>query len=336
MKNSSIEWTDHTFNPWEGCTKVSEGCKNCYAETLVDKRFGRVKWGKGNPRRRTSEATWKQPLKWNSQGLLCVDCNQPIIGVDCECGQVGAIGKMRRPRVFCASLADIFDEEAPNEWRHDLFQLIEKCENLDFQILTKRPEKAQRYLTAVFPRKIPSNIWLGVSVENQEQADKRIPILLQIPAAVRFLSMEPLLGPVDLQYPTFNGADSIHRLEGIHWVIVGGESGHNARPMHPDWARSLRDQCQASNKTPFLFKQWGEWCPATSDYGVSGHVMPETGEKFTWIGWDGKTQNPSAHNLVEPVMGIAKQGKKIAGRSLDGREWNQFPILKSEISNLKS
>ncbi len=343
MKNSSIEWCDHTFNPWEGCTKVSEGCKNCYAEVLVDKRFGRAKWGKGNPRRRTSEATWKQPLKWNQDAAWANETKEVI---------KEHFGKeYHRPRVFCASLADVFDEEVPDEWRWDLFGLIANTPNLDWLLLTKRPEKALEFFTdkemvnegccegaaqynyfkrtgedpaewfAVhFP--LP-NVWIGTSVENQEMADKRIPILLKIPGAVRFLSMEPLLGPIDLKLTQFApdplGEGMLEYQRDIQWVIVGGESGHNARPMHPDWARSIRDQCQSA-KIPFLFKQWGEWTPYV------------TGHHYTAV----HTFSEEENIYPDGALTVKKIGKKGAGRLLDHKEYNEFPVLKSEISNLKS
>lgn len=224
-ENSKIEWCDHTFNPWEGCTKVSEGCKNCYAEALT-KRFGRTQWGPTALRRRTSDSNWRKPLAWNRKAE-----------------QEGC-----RYRVFCASLADVFEwNPQVEEWRFDLFIMIDQTPYLDWLLLTKRPEHIMYVLRSEFnSASFPSNVWLGTSVENQAAADKRVPELLNAPATVRFLSCEPLLGPVDL-------SQWLHR---ISWVIVGGESGTQARPMDPDWARSLRDQCQAAG-VPFLFKQWG-------------------------------------------------------------------------------
>lgn len=262
MENSKIEWTDHTFNPWIGCTKVSDGCKHCYAEAQQDKRYGRVQWGPQGKRIRTAAANWRKPLKWDREAK--------------------AAGK--RARVFCSSLADVFEEKPDqpeiDEWRSDLFELISSTPNLDWLLLTKRPEnvrKAWHWELMGYP----PNVWIGTSVENQEQADKRIPALLEIPAAVRFLSMEPLLGQV-----------YIDQLPRIDWVIVGGESGQNARPMHPYWARYIRNQCQAVG-VPFFFKQWGEWQPR--------HTL--NGEKMFRV------------------------GKHAAGRLLDGHEWNEFPLI---------
>jgi protein gp37 len=224
-ENSKIEWTDHTFNPWEGCTKVSEGCKHCYAEALT-KRFGRTQWGPTAQRRRTSDSNWRKPLAWNRKAQ-----------------QEGA-----PRRVFCASLADIFEDNPQvYDWRYDVYSLTEATPWLNWLLLTKRPENVIDMVPPVWAfRQWPHNVWIGTSVENQAAADKRLPILTCIPAPVRFLSCEPLLGPVDLS----------PWLRRISWVIAGGESGTQARPMGPDWARSLRDQCQAAG-VPFLFKQWG-------------------------------------------------------------------------------
>ncbi|ACI52239.1 Gp37Gp68 family protein [Gluconacetobacter diazotrophicus PA1 5] len=220
-ENSGIEWTDHTFNPWVGCTKISPACDHCYAEAW-DLRFGGHRWGSGADRRRTK--TWGQPVRWNRQAA----------GV-----------AARRPRVFCASLADVFDNHRSIDdgWRRDLWALIRQTTYLDWLLLTKRPQNVARYLPSDWGTGYP-NVWLGTTVENQVEHDRRVPILTAIPAAIRFLSMEPLLGPVDL-----GGA------EGLHWVIAGGESGSQHRPTDPDWFRSLRDQCAVVD-VPFLFKQW--------------------------------------------------------------------------------
>lgn len=309
-ENSKIEWTDHTFNPWMGCTKVSQGCANCYAETMMDKRYGKVKWGPQGQRVRTSAAYWRKPLKWDREAK--------------------AAGK--RARVFCASLADVFedkpDQPEMDEWRAQLMQLIQDTQNLDWLILTKRPENVMRLFSLAWQRfggnavsSLPGNVWIGTSVENQEQADKRIPALLQIPARVRFLSMEPLLGPIDLTELHYDGVVVIDALNGmvgyplphktfeqaetkawpIDWVIVGGESGQNARPMNQEWARHICGQCQEAG-VPFFFKQWGEWWP--SDQGQ-------------WI------PCPTVDPFTDSEY--YKVGKHAAGRLLDGREWNEFP-----------
>lgn len=239
-ETTGIAWTDSTFNPWIGCTKISPGCANCYAETL-DHRFGGGHWGKGAPRKRTSAANWKLPLRWNKSPRA-----------DWE-----------RPRVFCGSLCDVFDPEVPASWLADLAALIAQTPNLDWLLLTKRPESFWRWKCATVqqgashPIRWPSNVWLGVTVENQEQAEKRIPLLLEQSAAVRFLSCEPMLGPVDLRSYFSNGGDvwPSH----VDWVIVGGESGPRARPCDLAWVRSLRDQCKEA-VVPCFVKQMGANC----------------------------------------------------------------------------
>lgn len=282
---TKIEWTDVTWNPVTGCSKVSEGCRNCYAERLSH-RFG---WTK---------KPWTGPNAGENLKLHPERMEQPL--------------RWKKPRrVFVNSMSDLFHEEVPFEFIQDVFDVMVKAWWHTFQILTKRPERMKNFMERFMAQRReyaetlkdneirrqarewaahpPKNIWLGVSVENQKAADERIPYLLETPAAVRFLSCEPLLGPVDLSgYKPFDGECFCQeRVDGckprlakgcpetaIDWVIVGGESGPGARPMHPDWVRSLRDQCQQAG-VPFFFKQWG--------------------------------------------------GKKKAGRLLDGEEWNELP-----------
>ncbi|MBK8188843.1 MAG: phage Gp37/Gp68 family protein [Vampirovibrionales bacterium] len=326
-----------TFNPWVGCQKVSSGCKHCYAETLMDTRYGKVKWGPAGTRVRTSDANWRKPLTWNRQ----------------------AEKEGRRLRVFCASLADVFEgreEVAP--WRADLFELIAKTRMLDWLLLTKRPENIEPMLRAIttpggtldawrlLETGYYSNVWLGTSVENQEAADERIPKLLAAPAKVRFLSCEPLLSPVDLirlngvlvrkqthaildDRGTYGMANESVRLPvgetGIHWVIVGGESGQQARPMNPEWARLLRDQCVDAG-VPFFFKQWGEWGDPIS-ITVTGRAR---------AGWyETPPEGVNRHEFSGTMVGdvelrslrptVYRVGKAAAGRLLDGREWNETP-----------
>lgn len=298
MENSKIEWTDHTWNPWIGCTKVSPGCQHCYAEALMDGRFGRVQWGPQGTRVRTSAANWRKPLQWNKR----------------------AEEEGVRYRVFCASLADVFERKGSQrkemaEWRHDLFAMIEQTPNLDWLLLTKRPENVNDMIFQEWQTFLPSNVWIGTSVENQEQADKRIPELLSIPAAVRFLSVEPLLGPVSIaEYYQEEGKGTYSLwIDYLDWVIVGGESGPNARPMHPDWVRSIRDQCQAAD-VPFLFKQWGEFAPALS----TDHPINLGGSEYVW------TPDKNDGYLMNRI------GKHAAGRLLDGQEWNGYPVRMQE------
>ncbi len=234
--NSKIEWCDHTFNAWIGCAKVSPGCDHCYAEGYAG-RFGLAQWGAGAPRHRTSAETWKQPARW-----------------DADAARRGV-----RYRVFIESLGDFFDNEIPDEWRVDVLQLFALLPNLDPILLTKRIGNADKFLKAHPDAQwlFASRIWLGVTAVNQEEADRDIPKLLRLPAIARFVSMEPLLGPVRLGGQIACGLD---------WVIVGGESGPLARPMGPDWARSLRDECARAG-TPFFFKQWGQINPITGQVG---------------------------------------------------------------------
>ena len=283
-ENSKIEWTHHTFNPWEGCQKVGPGCDNCYAEAR-DLRFtGGAHWGPGALRRRTSKANRDKPIFWNRK----------------------AMNAGERHRVFCASLADVFDNHTSilPEWRDDLWAMIRQTSHLDWMLLTKRPGNISKMLPPDWEDGYP-NVWLGCTIVNQDEADRDIPKLLSVPSKVHFLSMEPLLGPVSLRWlaawpentPTTamspSGATSdLDGLRRIDLVIVGGESGPNARPMHPDWARSLRDQCVAAG-VAFHFKQWGEWASVPEADNESGHFK--------------------------------RVGKKLAGRLLDGRTWDQMP-----------
>lgn len=304
-ENSKIEWTDHTFNPWIGCTKISpDGCKNCYAEVLV-KRFG----DDFAVRRRTSEANWKLPRKWNARA-----------------GREG-----RRFRVFCASLADVFDNEVPVQWRRDLFDLIEATPHLDWQLLTKRIGNARRLYGEAYldsARQWPANVWLGATVVNQAEADRDIPKLLEVPARVRFLSIEPMVGPVDLRQWTLaeHGRRLIGAQPGIDWVIVGGESGRgrDIRPMHPQWARDLRDQCAAAG-VPFMFKQHGEWREPLEgerfDTSMGGAATPPA---FI-VSKDNGTVHCFHSSYIVDGQAVIRVGKKFAGRLLDGRTHDGFP-----------
>jgi protein gp37 len=283
--NTKIQWCDHTFNPWIGCTKVSPGCLNCYAEAMNTRWRAGVNWGKGAPRARTSVSNWNEPLKWDRAAAAdTIEWNRVAQGSE------DLIQEPAKPRVFCASLADWLDDEAPIAWLSDLVSIIRQTPNLDWLLLTKRPElffnrltEAGRYsnscdqldsfacrdgLTADFIEgwiqgQPPANVWIGTSIEDQTRADFRIPHLLRIPARIRFLSCEPLLGPVDIGKACgghwFTTDGSSKRL--LHWIIAGGESGPGAREMKVDWARSLATECKAV-KVPFFMKQLG---------GVSNH-----------------------------------------------------------------
>lgn len=321
-KDTKIEWCDHSWNPWRGCTKVSEGCKNCYAKTL-SKRNPKVlgMWGPQGTRVIASETMWKEPLKWNEEAKTS--------GV--------------RRRVFCASLADVFEDSTTmpaEDWlsveraRARLFQIIKDTPCLDWLLVTKRPHRVNEYVPPSWHEHgFPSNVWIGTSVENQAAADKRVPELLKIPAAVRFLSCEPLLGPVDLDkaveiapgigcFPLLlQPTETETRLCGaqgrIDWVIAGGESGPGARPMFAEWALSLRDQCIAAG-VPFFFKQHGEY--------ISLDQMKRGSLKDFEL--------RVGHQVTRRADGTDeywKLGKGVTGRELDGREWSQFPSCEVKL-----
>lgn len=332
---TKIEWTDATWNALKGCSRVSEGCRNCYAESMAARFSDAGQWGYGLATRKDGQHRWT--------GVVVLDLptlEKPL--------------RWRKPRrIFVTSVSDPFHPQVTDEMLDRLFAVIAACPQHTFQLLTKRPERMLQYFEqfrSCGPRMgwitrngerpksyggeaeliIPDdrwplpNLWLGVSVENQDVAEERIPHLLATPAAVRFLSCEPLLGPVDLtriKAPWVDWRDALRGheqgrpgasisaghfavgLSKIDWVIAGGESGPKARPMHPDWARGLRDQCAAAG-VPFFFKQWGEWHPEPD--------MPsEVQEAFELMGrWDGTS---------------LRVGKAAAGRRLDGREHLQFP-----------
>lgn len=308
-ENSKIEWTDHTFNPWIGCTKISDGCKFCYAETMMDHHYRKVKWGPQGRRVKTSESYWRKPIQWERASFVeCTECG--FRGKDL--GQIhcpgcmyytGNVWEPARQRVFCASLADVFEDNPQvADWRSELLDLITATPNLDWLLLTKRPENVNSFSHYA----LPDNVWIGTSIESQKAADERIPALMKVKANVRFLSCEPLLGPINIQGYLLAGW---HKFEPkIRWVIAGGESGPHARPMDPKWAETLRDQCQEAG-TPFLFKQWGEW-------HHDGDVLlerPNTPVYFT-------------DSMSVPMYRV---GKSKAGRLLDGREWNEYPKAES-------
>lgn len=331
-EKSTIEWTDATWNPITGCTLVDEGCRNCYAADLAASRLSSHPSRAGLARRNAAGVSaFTGEVRFNEQWL-----DQPL--------------HWRRPRmIFVCAHGDLFHEAVPNEWIDRVFAVMALAPQHTFQVLTKRPERARKYLSrirgnedrcrdiieaarksggligdmpklrdslAYFP--LP-NVWLGTSASDQTSADKRVPELLAVPAAVRFLSAEPLLGPMDLRFlqpgeppveiDAVNGTHGVlrphqGRSAALDWVIAGGESGRRARPMHPDWARGLRDQCVAA-RVPFFFKQWGEYAP-----------YPKSAA--------GRDQF-SDHSFGVEVVAMFKTGKKISGRLLDGREWSQMP-----------
>lgn len=310
-ENTKIEWADDTFNPWIGCTKVAPECKNCYAETRMDKRLKKVKWGPNGTRTVTSPAYWNNLTGWNYKAMMA--------GV--------------KRRVFCASLADVFEDwqgelqgdlrdwRTMNDVRAGLWERIEENQNLIFLLLTKRPENIRAMVPARWLTAWPANVWTGTSAGCQETADNAIPHLLRVPGP-HFLSCEPMLGPVDLTKPCDDelGVPSDALEMGIQWVIVGGESGPGARPMHPDWARGLRDQCVSAG-VAFFFKQWGEWCPVPPKERYEAvFCIPRKGKpKCEVINKEGKYGSRTSDEAVWRV------GKAKAGRMLDGRTWDELP-----------
>ena len=283
---TGIEWTDATWNPVTGCAKVSQGCKHCYAE----RNWGRLQHlpayaGRAFTDVATHADRLLQPLSW------------------------------RRPRrIFVNSMSDLFHQDIHDDFIGMVFRTMARAPQHTFQVLTKRAERMQRLLThpkmrgfvGDAPWPLP-NVWIGVSVEDQATADKRIPLLLDTPAAVRWISAEPLLAPIDLAEHGLHGGPGQ-----LDWVVVGGESGPKARPMHPEWARGLRDQCSAAG-VPFLFKQWGEWQPVHP----SGASIPGCGP----------TPQREPAFRFEHGHYFTKVGKKLAGRMLDGALHDGYPAL---------
>jgi protein gp37 len=315
MSTSKIEWTEKTWNPVTGCNKVSAGCKNCYAEVmhkrlrvLMPEKYAHDFLEGAFP----YEKDLLLPLKW------------------------------KKPcRIFVNSMSDLFHKDVPFDFIDKVFAVMTVTPQHTYQILTKRPERMVEYFKSrtttlqwgaaayeTFGQLIAEvgeieyplrNVWLGTSVEDQATADERIPELQTVPATVRFLSCEPLLGPIDLRMDT-----RAYLGEGeIHWVIAGGESGHRARPMHPDWVRSLRDQCKTTG-VPFFFKQWGEWTPVK--FGQRGSSGKNIGY-FNFCGQWISGENVNEEVYVSP-LNMRAVGKKESGRLLDGIEWNEYPQVK--------
>lgn len=341
---TGIEWTDATWNPLRGCSRVSEGCRNCYAETVA-KRFS----GEGQP----YAGLIARGGQWNGQIRLAPEgLTQPL--------------RWRRPRrIFVNSMSDLFHENVPTDFIDRVFAVMASAEQHTFQVLTKRPERMRDYMLDLRTRLQDigqailhrgdgryytdpdsvhdhavdraaqgfPNVWLGVSVENQAAADARIPVLLETPAAVRWVSVEPLLERI-----TFEGIfanprdprDGTNALEALDWVVVGGESGVDARPMHPDWVRLLRDQCAVA-ETPFLFKQWGEWLPFNSLEETANTGRKVWGKDASlcvmWRnGIMGRAVLCSAEEAwLDGCRGFQKVGKKAAGRLLDGQLHDAYP-----------
>ncbi|CAG9186029.1 phage Gp37/Gp68 family protein [Cupriavidus pampae] len=341
-ENSNIEWTDHTWNPWEGCQKVGPGCDLCYAETRNARFAGghAVNWGPGAPRRRTSPSNWRKMVRWNAAHAAF------------------AVVRGRRQRVFCASLSDVFDNEVPIEWFIDMLDVWRQTPNLDKLVLSKRIGNAMKRLREAFDTLVlrgdcaenplvpwlatwiagnaPADIWLGATVVNQAEADRDIPKLLRVPARVRFLSIEPQLGQVEV-FSTLTGellhtSGSEYNPGAIDWIIAGGESGPKARPSHPAWPRALRDQCAAAD-IPFLYKQHGEWAPGSGDFGagrfrtaavaLDGRVVEGGHEAVNY---------PTGASSADHWATVHRAGKKATGRLLDGVLHDAFPVMRRSVA----
>lgn len=227
-ETTRIEWTDRTFNPWTGCTKISPGCDNCYAEAW-SKRSGHVKWG-NHLRKRTTEAYWKAPIAWQRDAADFF------------------MRHGRRQRVFCASLADVFDNQVDPAWRADLFDLIRMTPDLDWQLLTKRPQNIYRMLPVDWGEGGWPNVWLGFTAEDQVRFDQRKRFMIDIPAVIWFVSYEPAIGALRIEDDG----------PAPDWLIVGGESGPGARPLHEEWVHEILKDCERRGVAPF-FKQWGQY-----------------------------------------------------------------------------
>lgn len=227
MENTAIEYTTHTWSPWYGCTRISSGCQNCFAERWA-KRFGIVQWGKGKPRRLASIEQWRKPLDWNER--------TPGASV-------------------LIDLCDPFDPDVDKNWREQMFWTIERTPRLTWLLLTKRPGHALQYWPTSWCRRPPTNALIGVSVEDQASADDRIPLLLKVPSERRWISAEPLLGPIDLHlHETAQGSGRIR--DGVHWIVVGGESGPGARECRLEWVQSIVEQSRGA-EIPCFVKQLG-------------------------------------------------------------------------------
>lgn len=353
---SKIEWTDATWNPIVGCSIVSPGCTNCYAMRdawrkhhipLLHRYRGLTKKVNGKP-------VWTGRITLAPEDVLL----QPL--------------HWKKPRmIFVNSMGDLFHESIPDEWIDKVFAVMALCPQHTFQVLTKRAERMRAYFCEVRDRtrwhKINDairalakerelnsyewswpldNVWLGISAERQQEADERIPHLIETPAAIRFISAEPLLGPIDLTEWLRDGCPTQEQIDGplgghyvshgtprFDWLIAGGESGHGARPMHPDWARSLRDQCKAAG-VPFFFKQWGEWLPGhhyTDELKEFDSELEQS--RFACMDWNDdeafETEGLAGwDDLGDHAMW--RVGKKRAGRLLDGVEHSEFPVTPSK------
>jgi protein gp37 len=310
MSQTKIEWADKVWNPVTGCSKISAGCQNCYAERMSKRLAGRCGYPKDNPFKVTLHPDkLDQPYKWK-----------------------------KPQRIFVNSMSDLFHPDVPFEFIGQVFARMHNHQKHTFMVLTKRPERMKEFIQwyktewlagfeSAWPREY-QHVWLGVTAENQAAADERIPILLQTPRGLGFVSIEPMIGPVDLSKYVGQESD-VFDLGGVtiqeirpelDWVIVGGETGPKARPMHPEWVLSLRDQCHAAN-VPFFFKSWGEW----SREPENTPKKPLEPHQVCWLNQDGVTSPVGQGTMPKGAILMPRVGKKKAGRNLDGRTWEEFP-----------
>ncbi|ACB27689.1 phage Gp37/Gp68 family protein [Methylobacterium radiotolerans] len=355
-ESSTIEWTDATWQPITGCAIVSPGCTNCYAMKLAGTRLRNLPSRVGLTVETKAGPVWNGKVRLNEEWLL-----QPLT--------------WRRPRkIFVCAHGDLFTEGVPDAWIDRVVAVMALAGHHTFQVLTKRPARMRAYFASL-PERIRTldcdsgldlvtlplrNVWLGVSAEDQRRADERVPDLLATPAAVRFVSAEPLLGPIDfralkpgpeeISLDALTGAFTVtasfagglanyqagldalpplpSRRPGLDWIIVGGESGHGARPMHPDWARQIRDACAAAG-VAYLFKQWGSWGPGAAFDAAPSARTAYLGEIQTLVGPGSRTIKIAVPTRMDDVLGppltLKQLGKKAAGRLLDGVEHNGFP-----------
>jgi len=347
---SKIEWTDASWNPIVGCSKVSEGCRNCYAIRSANRMNGNIESYRGLTVIKNGKPEWTGTVRFIEERLT-----QPLL--------------WKRPRmIFVNSMSDLFHEDVADRLVAETWAIMAMAPQHIFQVLTKRAKRMKSFLemdgfldhVQFFlndynsPVKIKEiwpllNVWLGVSVENQQAADERIPLLLQTPASVRWISAEPLLGEIDLEsYAPFcfekipaNERSAIKNIfpgglprnslndqisPKLNWVVAGGESGPNARPSHPDWFRSLRDQCLEYD-IPFFFKQWGEW-------GTTEQFVAYKNSVLKTVRHDGSTKPLRVLDYdLFPILkkdAMIRVGKKTAGRLLDGIEWNEYPEVEPQ------
>lgn len=302
MGKTKIEWTNHTINPVVGCSKASPGCLSCYGERMA----------------------WRLKCMGHEKYQAVVDAN----------GWTGKIGydmsvfeklPKKPSHIFVCSMGDLFHKDVPFQEILTIFDIMHQCPQHTFMILTKRPQRMLEFCSkyGLMPDRLgltgsgqtwPENVWCGVSAENQERANERIPVLLQIPSPIKFVSIEPMLGPIDLST----------QLNYLDWVIVGGESGSNARPIHPEWVTKIRDDCIEKN-VPFFFKSWGQWIPHNPAHGgpyFSENIKAESSlRRCKWR--DGREMKAQQDRWCK----FLKVGKKYSGRVLDGKVWDQYPLF---------